>query len=296
MKTLITFFILFQSLSLLAQDSLSIKEGVFSMSEGNQPGYSVVVPGARLKDIISDWNKYLRQKTKSKFKKINGEYVISSAIISELTTDTVGMFTKIEELSAGVQLTSFISKGNSLFISTTSDAEVGRKIKFFIRNFAVNAYRNTITDELSSEQKNLKSIESEIKNLESNNDYLEKKTKSKNRSIDRLNDDIKSNLNFQDFKSKAILQEQQTLATFIDPSELKTAQQKKLKTLEKEKAKLKKQNEGLNKKVDQLESEIKSMGNNIDKNNSDKIPEKKTELEKQKVVVSNLEEKLKRVK
>ena len=297
MKLISSLLLLFvQITASLAQDSLKVTEVKKNFSKGNYNGYSVKIPQARLKDVVSDWKKNIHQKNKISVKEIDGEYFLAKTIIPELSPDSVIIYSTITANPTDVEIVSFLSGNDSVFYSTSSNPVISSNISTFIRNFATNEYRIAVTNELSIEQKTLKTLEENLKDLENENDRYEKKIKANERANERTQEEIKSNLQLQELKSSSILQQQKVLATYLTPSDQKNDEEKKLKALQKEKRKLKRENESLHNNIEEKENDIKALQKKIDKNNSDIIPAKQEEIKKQKKVITAVETKIKGIR
>jgi hypothetical protein len=236
MKLLFSFLLLLRISNLHAQDSLEVQEVKKTISAGMQNGYSVTIPQARLKDVISDWKKYLHQKNKSSLKELDGEYLLSKGVLPDLSPDSVIVYSTVKASTpATVELNVFVSGKDSVFYSGTINPAMSTAIATYIRNFAVNEYREAVADEISLEQKKLRVLEDDLKDLEQSNDQYKKKIESNERSNGRIKEEIKSNLDLQNLKAETILQQQKILATYITPSDQKSEEEKKLKLLQKEK-------------------------------------------------------------
>ena len=297
MKILVTLLCIFIQINTNhAQDTLKVEEVKKGFSKGYQNGFSAKIPNAKLKEVVSDWKKYIHQKNKVSIKEIDGEYFLAKTIIPELSTDSLMIYSLFIPNPTNVEIISFVSSDDINFYSFSSNSTLSLSISEFIRNFAANEYRNVVTDEVSDEQKKLKKLEEDLQGLENENVRFEKKIKSNERANDRTKDEIKSNLQLQDLKSESILQQQKILATYLTQSEQKSNEEKKLKSLQKEKKKLESTNESLHKDIDDNESGNKELQKKIDKNNSDIIPAKEEEIKKQKEVISNLEQKLRGIR
>ena len=120
-----------------------------------------------------------------------------------------------------------------------------------------------------------------------------RKIKNNERDINNLESEIKSNLNEQEINSKAIYHQQQIIATFLEKSDLKSQEEDKLKDLEKIKKKLVKQNNGFHNDIDDLEADNKSLKKKIAVNEDETIPLKKSDKDKQRLKIANVEVKLK---
>ncbi len=298
MRSTLLLLLFFTNLLCLAQENIMVITTEKSMSRGKQPGFSVIIPQAKLKDVTSDWKKYVKQKGKSDYKERDDEYILYKTVIPEINSDSVILYTTFSALAdTAVELTSFICSKDSVFFgSAGGDEETAKNYNTFVRNFAVNEYRNAVQEELKNEQRKLELLEDDLANLEKDNERSENKIHSNERTNDRIKDEIKGNLKLQEIKSSAISEQQAVVATYIEKSDLKKAEEKKLKEMEKEKKKLQNQNENLHKDIDTNESENKTLQKKIDKNNSEVIPAKKKEIEMQKEHITVVDAKLHGIK
>jgi peptidoglycan hydrolase CwlO-like protein len=289
----ILLFTLIQA-SMFAQDTLKVIEEERFMSKGNQNGFSVVIPQARLKDVTSSWKKYVREKNKSDFKEVKGEYILTKTLIPAISADSVMLYTIFTEATNHINLATFITRDDVAFCSSATDKNLSEKIKAYVRTFAVGEYRKAVADELDQEQKKLKDIEENIADLEKENEKMEKKIKSNEREISTIKSNIRTNENEQDINEKGMYHQQQLIST-LEKSDLKEEQEKKLKELEKAKKRLQKENKSLHEDIDELESENKSLKKKIDANEEENIPSKKKDKDKQRLIVANVQVKLKNI-
>lgn len=282
--------------TVFAQDTLKVYEVKKTFSKGNHNGFSVKIPKAKLKEVISGWKKNINQENKISIKEIEGEYYLAKTIIPELSSDSIIIYTIIKPNPTYVELVSFVSGDDSIFYSFASHPSISLNISEFIRNFAANEFRKVVNDELKLEQKKLIALEEDIKKLERDNESYEKKIKSNERANERTQEEIKSNLQLQELKSASILQQQKILVTYLTQSEQKIDEEKKIKSLQKEKRKLEKDNESMHEDIDEKESDNKDLQKKIDKNNNEIIPAKIEEIKKQKEVIIIVETKLKGIR
>jgi low affinity Fe/Cu permease len=276
-----------------AQDTLQVTEVQKTFSKGQHTGFSVYIPQAKQKDVTSDWKKYQREKNKSDYNEVKGEYILSKTIIPEISSDSIIVYSIVSAGTTQINLTAFVTGNDSVFYNSSINPNISGKINTYIRNFAVHQYRKAVNDELTLEQKTLKSIEEDIESLEKDNEKMEKKIKNNERDINNLESEIKSNLNEQEINSKAIYHQQQVIATFLEKSDLKSQEEDKLKDLEKIKKKLVKQNNGFHNDIDDLEADNKSLKKKIAVNEDETIPLKKSDKDKQRLKIANVEVKLK---
>ena len=165
----------------------------------------------------------------------------------------------------------------------------------FLRNFAIDQFRNAVKNELSLEQKKLQILEQNLIDLDQDNERFENKIKANERIIERSENEIKTNKELQELKSTTIMQQQKVLATYMNESDQRNVEEKKLKALQKEKKKLEKEDETLHEDIEDKERDNKELKKQIDQNESENIPNKKKEIEKQKLLIEEVGKKLKNI-
>jgi hypothetical protein len=295
MKKLLAILIIFQISILSAQETLEVTEVNKSFSQGNQTAFRVTIPQSKLKEVISGWKKYIRKNNKSDFKEMDGEYILSKSIIPDISNDSITMYSIFNTGNGtDIELNIFVSNKDSVFISTSSDSKTSTNIRDYLRKFAVEQYRVAIENELEVEERKLKIYQSDLKELEEANERSEKKITSNIRDNEKLESEIKFNMQTQEVKSTEIFNQQKTVSSVSNP-ELKKVEEEKLDKMEKEKKKLERQKDSLLKDIDNNEKENKELRIKIDLNNSDFIPAKKAEIVSQNEKVLSVTEKLKKI-
>jgi peptidoglycan hydrolase CwlO-like protein len=272
-----------------AQDSLQITESIETMSQGRQNGFQIIIPQNSAKDAESLWKKFMRDETKTSVKKEYNEMVLHTAVLKSLGSDVVSVYAAFKEADSRAMLSVFVSGADSVFISSATNESLAVSTKLLVRNYAVYAYKEGVSQQLRSENKKLKDLEDELKDLEKNISSSENQIKKNNREIGRQKDNIKTLQTQEEFTTTEVLKQKQLLTTFSGSPEARKIDEKKLRQLEKDKKKVGRSIEKANRKIDKLEDEIKSNEKAIDKNKNRSIPEKKAEIKSQKEVTSKIE-------
>lgn len=275
------------------QELLQVAEGTNSCSLGSQASYSVSIPQAKLKEVKSAWKKYVRQGTKKSAEEDGNEIILSQAVLPALGPDTFTVIARTEAADNGVQFTTFYHWNDSLFMSSSIDGNQSEKIKSYVRTFALQQYKIAVEDQLSENQKTLKSLDNDLEELISSNEQSERKIKEHNRSIDQLKDEIKTTEKELELKSEEVIRQKMVVESFTGTPEARELEEKKLRELNKQKKKLIDRKENMHKDIDDYEKKIKDRERSIEKNKSELIPVKKDEITRQKEINKGIEEKLK---
>ena len=273
-----------------AQDSLNITESVETMSQGKQNGFQIIIPKNSAKSAESLWKKFMKEETKTSIKKEYNEMVVHNASMKSFGSDAMNVYAAFKDSEGRAYLSAFISGADSVFISSSRDEAKSISAKLMIRNFAIYAYKDGVSDELKEETKKMEKVEKELKGLEKDISSSEKQIKKNQREIERQKDDIKALQTQEEFTSSEVLKQKQLLTTFSGSPEARKVDEKKLKSLEKEKKKVTRNIEKANRKIDKLEDQIKNSEKAIDKNKNKFIPEKKEELNSQKETVKKIDD------
>ncbi len=294
----ITLFVGFNSLvqTTSAQDSLQISESVETMSQGKQNGFQIIIPRNTAKDAEKLWKKFLKDETKSSVKKEYNEMTVHNALLKSFGSETVSIYAAFKEADGRAMLSAFFAGSDSVFFSSAKNEAQSISAKLLVRNFAVYAYKDGVSNFLKTESKKLDELEDELKDLEKNISSSENTIKKNNREVDRQKDDIKAMQTQEEFTSGEVLKQKQLLTTFSGSPEARKVDEKKLKSLEKDKKKITRNIEKANRKIDKLDDNTRSQDKAIDKNKNKSIPDKKAEIKSQKEVVKQIENLLENIR
>lgn len=288
MKKLLLLLTLFTSFT-FAQDSLKVIEAMRTFSLGTKNAFIVDIPQSKMKTVAKSWKSYLKRHAHSSVEEKSGEITMSRNPIKDVLNDSVFVISTISSEGTTTKLVAAFMFDDSSFISSSNKPEIASAINYFVRQFAVEEYKNTYGDLLKEENKKEKKISDNISSLEENIDDWRDDIKNNLREIDRKKDDIKVGEAEQSLKSTAITNQKILLSTFSGTLEQRAKEDDKLKSLEKEKNKMISTNESYHSKISKLEKENRSIQKEIDKTNEELIPQAKSELVKQKAAISLLE-------
>jgi hypothetical protein len=276
-----------------AQDSLSVSEIHDAISVGYQPGYSVYIPMTDAKELTSAWKKHLKNDGKADISEKKNEIITSKCIIPDISSDSIVLYSKLTpaENNSGTNLNVFVMAGRSSFISSEESPAIDKSIRHYLKMFATEQYRNAVVNQLTTEQRKLDVLKEDLRKLERENENCIKKINSAHKNNEGILEKISANAELLGTKSAEVDQQSEAVKDGA-ASDQKMDDEKKLKSLQKEKDQLKEEDESLHKQLDKNNSLIEDMQKKSDLNNSSNIPVKKEQIEYQKEVVSNLSKKL----
>jgi hypothetical protein len=283
-----------------AQEVIEVKNIKALMSKGTQTCYVVDIPHADLAVVQQNWIKKLQEGSKIKVKEVNHELVYESVVKTELTKDTVNIYSLlIQREEARVILNVFVEiKG--IFFEPKEDKtnlvsdQIDNNIKNYVRSFAVEQYKAAVANDLEGEQKFLENQQNELKKLEKDEENMTKENSSLENDIDKTEREISEIERNITLKDQEIQTHNTSILTLTSDTDKKASQDKQ-KDLEKEKNQLEKSRS-------KAKDNISDDKSNIEKNNkaieeSKKLQEeKKEEITKQTEVVTQVQTELDGIK
>jgi hypothetical protein len=252
-------FILFVSLivSAHAQEEIVVTMKNKSFSIGEVPAFVSFIPEANYAQVAKAWEKYLEQGTKEKVLFENGEYVILSKEYEKVSSTPLNIYAYLKEYELELLLVCAIQM-NGEFISKEMDEEIYIPAKKYVRDFAVESYKNAVSDKIKEEEKVLKKLESDKNQLILQNENILSSINQYERNTITKQDDI--TLNKLDLSNKVIqIQAQKELILQLANAgeEAQEEAEKVLKDMEKDFKKLQKANENLHQDIAYNESQIR---------------------------------------
>lgn len=277
-----------------AQKPITVTEDSVSFKDTRYPGLVVTIPEVNYEISQKNWIKELQSGTKSNVVTENNEMTIFGANIKAITPNPINIYSK------------FIYRDSLLFLMVTIELEKNKYVekangekeltrtKTFLKQFARDQYVDRLEDELKSESKNLKDLESEHESLTNKKLHIQKSIQSnKSDSIQAAN-----NINILNSEIASLTQEimdQNKQLISLQPGAVKDEKTDYIKATEKKKKKIYNEVESLENKISKLHSEIEQFGDDIMKNDADQEVIK-GKITQQQLIVQKCEEKLKTVK
>jgi hypothetical protein len=215
------------------------------------------IPEANYAQVAKAWEKYLEQGTKEKVLFENGEYVILSKEYEKVSSTPLNIYAYLKEYERELLLVCAIQM-NGEFISKEMDEEIYIPAKKYVRDFAVESYKNAVSDKIKEEEKVLKKLESDKNQLTLQKENILSSINQYERNTITKQDDI--TLNKLDLSNKVIqIQAQKELILQLANAgeEAQEEAEKVLKDMEKDFKKLQKANENLHQDIAYNESQIR---------------------------------------
>lgn len=265
MKSLMFYlFALLNTLSYAQEEIIvTLKNKTFSI--GETPSFVTFIPQANYEQVQKDWSKYLSKDTKEKTEEQEGELFILNKDYEKISPTPLNIYSYIKEYDGELMLVVAFQIGDQ-FVSREMDEEIYIPAKKYVKDFALEAYRKAVSDELKDEEKALKKLESQKTSMLNSKESVVFDINLYERNIITKTDEI--TLNKMDQSNKVLqMQAQKELILKLANAgeEEKDEAEKILKELEKDFKKLQKQNESLHQDIDNNESYIRQKEINLAK-------------------------------
>lgn len=287
-KTILFITLVSLSFKGFAQNPIVVNVAPAPVSMDTQRSFVVVIPQTSLKDVKSDWLKYLGRESKGKATEINGELLQPAAVNKNISATPFNVYSKLMETNGGVRLLVWLDERS---VSKEPIQAQHLAVQKYVYDFAVQQYREAVKKELKTELDKQRKLESELAVLIKGEEKSVKTVNKNDRATERATDAISTNKeDIQNSTSKISNQKDNVERNAADANAAKGAK-KTLSELEYGKKDLQKQNEKQGKSIDNRNKENRAEERNMVTSKENQAT--KTEaLEKQKLVVQAVQVKL----
>jgi hypothetical protein len=173
MRTSFTLLLILAGLVLHAQVPIEVKIEPRPSSKGIQPSFEVMVPQATANDAIDLWKKTIIPgrlfKKTPKMEKKGDEWMVNNVLITDITAIPLNVYTQVSSFSGSIYFRAFFQAETGFLGSQESSEEVVSEASRFVRNYAVQLYRQAVGKELKQEERKLKDLENKLSRLQKQN-------------------------------------------------------------------------------------------------------------------------------
>lgn len=289
----------FSTLS-FGQQKIEVVNETVTMSQGEQPAYSVLIPESNYEDVADDWMKIIRQNTKSKVEELEHEIVILATEIKEIIGKPIDIYSAVIKEDSSVKIIAAFQI-DSVFFSlneetkTVHNEKTHHHIQNFMHDFAVEQYKGFVSVELSDAEKLLKTKNKEYKDISKQMESDQKEIQENEQAIKNSQDLITSYEGDNERKQGEIDKKKESIASLSGDSELAKQAKDQLKDLEKDKKGIQNKLAKENKNIVGYQSEIEEYDRQIEDYQEKQLAKKK-EIEVQEDVVEAVRTKLHGIK
>jgi hypothetical protein len=172
-----------------------VQETERMMSFGSRPGFRLEFPVSDVKQVETQWKDFVKRNFDAKLKKDkkSGEWTAYDVRTPILGSDVFTIYSTVERLgSDGSALTVWFDAG-AYFLNRASNPQRTDEAVGTLRQFYYDMRRETLSDELKTEEKRLKDLEDRQKRLQRDNDNLYRDIEAYKERIKKAEDTIKRN-------------------------------------------------------------------------------------------------------
>jgi hypothetical protein len=294
MKYLYLVALLLINVAFLSAQDIKVETATRTMSQGTQPGFSVVLPKADVKVVEGGLADVLQGKSRNKPEKKNNEWVMLRTLLPMVTQDTMDIYARTISTTDGVLVEMFFK--DSLGFVGSNRPIVYAQAEKFVYDFAKKQRKATFESQLDAAKDQLKTYEKEYSSLSKDLEKLNQGITKSKLEIDENTNKISTNESDQDRLRTQIQAQKKKVneAAKLSP-EAKKAEEGNLKELEKELSSLIKDKEKIYKNNVKCESEVRDAELEI-KNKEVAIDNKQKQISEQNGIIKTLQDQLQQYK
>jgi flagellar biosynthesis GTPase FlhF len=278
MKNLIFVFLILGLFKSYAQVPLEVKIEPRPSSQGMQAAFEVIVPQATPDDAMKLWEKTITSgglfSKSPKMENIKDEWIIKDIVIDEISPDTLNVYSQVSSFPGNIYVRIFLHNEDGFLGSPGTSEQAAGAAGSFIRNYAVELYRQAVEKELKEEENKLNSLEGDYNKMDRQNRSYNKKINKAEKEEDSLRDDLKD--------EKKLLKDTRKSEDSGKSTEEKEAAQeeleKNIKDVSKDIKKAEKSQSRFEKKIDKNETQQEDLEEKIEMQR-ERVNEVKRKLE-----------------
>lgn len=290
MKRLCFFlFILIVSISFVkAQKPITLNDDSVKFGNRYFPGIWLNIPEAKAEQVRTNWIKAIEKGTKSKVTVEKNEMTLFGANIPDFYAGSINIMSKIADRDSIANLFVSVETKRDVFVVPGSDEY--EKLTNYLKKFGKEQYVKVAKEQLAAEEAKLSTLEKNLKAARKEKEKFDKSIQSSNIAIVQANDEIKR-LNKELESTDAKIEKSTSSLSGMTEGDAKKAKEKELKDLQKKK-------KSALKGINTAENNISKANIAIDDNtksielNTAKQNELLLDIDQQKIVVSQFQEKL----
>jgi hypothetical protein len=293
MKNGLTCLIIASSLIVQSQN-INTREYSERFSNGTQNAITTIIYTGNIEDVKNDWKKLLKKYKNEKVKVTDNEVFGDNILIKEWGNNTIDVYAKFEvdaKTAASIQMAVAVDLGGA-YLSSSGDKTKFRYMEDLVKNFAVAATKKPIQSSLKDGEKLLQKQMEEQKDLERENKNLKESIEENRKKITKTEDKIIEKETALEKKNAEVNIQKKVVESITDlvSDPAKSAKKTYDKLIDQQKS-LEKDKKSMKSDIDEYTKKIKTAEENTLKNETNQVI-KKAEVEKQKIIVSDLVKRL----
>jgi hypothetical protein len=169
-KIFMSVFLLFGLMQLAAQEPIEVVITEHPSSFGVKPAFEVVVPQATPREAIDLWKKTIAPwklfGRSPKMKKVEDEWIVNNVLIDDISSRPLDVITQVSSFPGNIYVHIFMRSENGFIGAPDSLHYTDELTAEYIREYAVELYRQAVDQELDEEEDELHQLEREMRKLE----------------------------------------------------------------------------------------------------------------------------------
>ncbi|MDD4756266.1 MAG: hypothetical protein PHG29_09315 [Prolixibacteraceae bacterium] len=195
MKKFMTLFLVLGLFKAYAQEPLEVKVESRPSSQGVQSAFEVIVPQATPDDAVKLWEKKVSPgglfNKSPKMENVKDEWIIRNITINEISPDPYNIYTQVSSFPGNIYVRIFFQNEDGFLGSPGSSSHAADAAGRYIRNYAVELYKQTVEEELKEEENKLKGLENDFNKMSRQNKSYDKKISKAEKEENALRSDLK---------------------------------------------------------------------------------------------------------
>jgi len=258
------------------------------------PGFNVTIPEANYDKILKDWVKTQENGTKSKVQTENGEMTIFGAIVKEVSSAPVNIYSRLMNEDTLTRLMVCIELKKDQYVeSATGDIQL-TSAKNYLKEFAKKEYMDVIKEQLAAEEKILRDLNKDLGGLENSKARSQRTAKNKRNTVNDEQEKLLVKHNELNLLSNEIITKNNEMMA-MPVGAGRDAMASQITELEKRRKKLQKEISQGENRISKARSDIDQADRAIPRNENEQSV-MKTKIDAQQAVVQSYIDKLNNVK
>ena len=202
MKTLLLLTFVLISVMSFSQGEIKIRSGSEKFSVGEVDVLIADVYEADVKYIRKSWKKLIKRYSGDV--KMKDEIFADDVLIKRMSSNTVDIYTKINEKSEGVaEIICAVDLGGA-YLNMSAHSEKYKLFEQILRDFVVEVSKDAVREQIEEQEKILEGMKKEQENLVSDKEKKEKEIEDYKQKIKDNEAAIEQNIKDQEVKKKDI--------------------------------------------------------------------------------------------
>jgi len=200
--------------TMIDAQSVQIDESMKSMSQGQQNSLTVTLENISQKDAEKAWIDYVKdfKGGKTKKDKKSKEIFTDNTTIKDLSANTVDVYAITNESGENVILTVWFDLGGA-YLNSTDHVEAYAKSERLLNSFSNKVIKAQIKDNLDNEEKSLKKLNGNLKDLTKDKKNLEDDIEKYKKKIADAEKELAQNASDQTAKKAEITTQEGVVET-----------------------------------------------------------------------------------